>query len=500
MQIAYPHIAGRLFGRPHAIEPVALRAIMDGPLARRVLSGETVGSGKVKKGGRDLRRARLATVAGATQVREGEGLIEYALTADGIAVIPIAGVLSQRFDWFAAMCGWTTYEGLEATLASAVDSGNVRGILLDVDTPGGEASGMLDAADAILAARDKKPCWAVANSCAASAGYALAASAEKLIVPRLAVVGSIGCVLVHVDQSVQDAASGLKFSAVYSGARKIDGWAHAPLSDDARSSAQADVDHVRDAFAALVGRQGRIGAKAALATEAAMFADDAAVKAGLADAVMSFDAALAAMTAQTTEAQMGKTTSALRSTTSAAAIAAGAAQPAAAADATAQPTAAAAAAAPGASPPSAKKVVADMTPPKAGEKCTLCGQTMPDDDDNDAGDENGNGKEQETHAPGALVPAASGNVILGEPQYTAKHAEKTVELCTIAGKPQLAAAFIKAQAPLKKVRADLLRRASEAAGEEISAARAPDVAAEARMAAAWDDVVGKLNAEHGHKK
>lgn len=491
MQIAYPHIAERLFGRPHAIEPVALRAIMDGPLARRVLSGETIGSGKVKKNGRDLRRARLAAISGANQVREAEGLIEYALTPEGIAIVPIAGVLSRRFDWLAAACGWTTYEGLAATIESILDGNVARAILFDVDTPGGEASEMLDVADAILAARKKIPVWAVANVCAASAGYALAGSAEKLVLPRLAVVGSIGCMLVHIDQSVADLSTGLKYTAVYSGARKIDGWAHAPLSDGALNAAQTDVDHVRNAFAALVGRQGRISAKAALATEAAVFVDNAAVEAGLADAVMTFDEALAALTQQATETTTMAKTAALQSTSSPAALAAGIAAPgmAAAADPVALPA------------PQAKKLNADVDPPKPGEKCALCGQVMPDDDDedNDAGDENGDNKEQQAGGKGKKKTQQSPAAVAAA--YTTDDAAEVNELCTIAGVPQKGAAFIRAKTPAKQVRSQLAALAVEASGDEISASQPPrDGNAEAAVAAAWDQVVAELNQKNGFKK
>jgi ClpP class serine protease len=434
------------------------------------------------------------------------------LTPEGVAIVPIAGVLSQRFDWLAAACGWTTYEGLSATINSAIDNFGVRGILLDVDTPGGEANGMLDAADAILAAREKKPVWAVANACACSAGYALAGSAEKLVLPRVAIVGSIGCVMMHVDQSVRDAASGLKYTAIYSGARKIDGWAHAPLSEDAQKAAQDGVDHVRDVFADLIGRQGRMSARAALATEAAIFSDADAVKAGLADDVMTFDEALAALTAQLEDSMGTKTalnssaaTVALPARPSAALSAPDAAAAAAAAadtvvmngnvaakaielaTAAGKPKewgsfvkeASAALDAEKDTPPAAKKS-GDMTPPEPGEKCELCGQTMPDGEDAP-----GDAPEQETRSEPAVAAV-----------YTADDATDTAELCAIARLPQLAAGFIKAKTPIKKVRLALAAKAAEVSGEEISAARPSDPEVEKKNAALWDDVVGKVNAEN----
>ena len=64
-------------------------------------------------------------------------MAEYALTRDGIAILSIAGVISKRFDWLAAACGFATYEGLGASLQSALSDYRVRAILLDVDSPGG---------------------------------------------------------------------------------------------------------------------------------------------------------------------------------------------------------------------------------------------------------------------------------------------------------------------------------------------------------------------------
>jgi ClpP class serine protease len=291
-QAAYPHIANRVFGRALAIEPYAFRSLIEGPVGRRIVAGEPTERPAVDQ--QAMRTKRLALVE-ARLVSVAGGIGEYGLTPNGIAIVPVMGILSQRFDWLASMCGWTTYEGLAATFDAALDDGRVRAILMDVESPGGEAAGMLDCADMILSARDAKPVWAVANTFAASAAYALAGSAEVLFLPRLGQVGSIGAVCVHVDQSAQDAAVGERYTAVYSGARKVDGWPHAPLSDAAASAMQDGVDHCRDQFAQLVGRQGRISMSGAIATEAAMYHDAEAVAAGLADRVGSFGQALEAL-------------------------------------------------------------------------------------------------------------------------------------------------------------------------------------------------------------
>jgi ClpP class serine protease len=293
MTLAYPHIADQLFGRAHAIDPAAFFAIMEGPVGRRVLAGERIDVAESRAASRMLRDERMAAISDARPVRSDDGMAEYALTGDGIAVISIAGALSRRFDFLAALCGFTTYDGLSATLDAACADPRVRALLFDVSSPGGTSDALLDLADKILGLRSAMPVWAVANSVAASAAYALAGSASKLYLPRLGVVGSIGAVMVHVDQSQRDAAQGLKYTAKYSGSQKNNGWEHAPLTPDAESWMQQRVDHCRQSLAELIDRQGRITAAQALATEAAVYSDAAAVEAGLADGVASFDEVLA---------------------------------------------------------------------------------------------------------------------------------------------------------------------------------------------------------------
>ena len=172
MNIAYPNVADRLFGRAHAIEPNALRAIIEGPIGQRVLAGERIEVHAGKKAAKAARRGRAFASVDVEQVRSNDGMSEYALTRDGVAILQVAGVISKRFDWLAAACGFATYEGLGTSLQSALSDYRVRAILLDVDSPGGQVDGMLDLADQILAARAKMPVWSVANSVAASVASA----------------------------------------------------------------------------------------------------------------------------------------------------------------------------------------------------------------------------------------------------------------------------------------------------------------------------------------
>ncbi|MGD7175730.1 S49 family peptidase, partial [Ralstonia pseudosolanacearum] len=170
-------------------------------------------------------------------------------------------------------------------------------ILLDVDSPGGESGGVFDLADRIRAAAAIKPVWAAANDMAFSAAYALACAASRVFVSRTGGVGSIGVIAMHVDQSVKDAKDGVRYTAVFAGARKNDLNPHEPITDEAQAQLQAEVSRIYRLFVATVGSYRGLSAEAVTATEAGLFFGQDAVAAGLADAVGTFEDALAQLTA-----------------------------------------------------------------------------------------------------------------------------------------------------------------------------------------------------------
>jgi ClpP class serine protease len=148
-------------------------------------------------------------------------------------------------------------------------------------------------AQRIRAASALKPVWAHANDAAYSAAYAIAASASRLTLSQTAGVGSIGVIALHVDQSIRDAREGLAYTAIYAGHHKNDFSPHAPLTPQASSSLQSEVDRLYGIFVDQVASMRAMSAQAVRDTEAGLFFGDAAVEAGLADAVSGLDQVLA---------------------------------------------------------------------------------------------------------------------------------------------------------------------------------------------------------------
>ncbi|NDC76244.1 S49 family peptidase, partial [bacterium] len=171
-----------------------------------------------------------------------------AVAPEGIAVIPIHGSLVKRSLGMEAASGLTSYGEIATMLDAALADPQVSGILLDIDSPGGEASSSFELARRVREVAAQKPVWAVANDAAYSAAYAIAASAQRLFVTETGGVGSIGVIALHVDQSVKDAKDGYHYTAITAGTHKNDYSPHEPLSDAAKTELQGEVDRLYAIF------------------------------------------------------------------------------------------------------------------------------------------------------------------------------------------------------------------------------------------------------------
>lgn len=225
----------------------------------------------------------------------------YRLTPHGIAVIPILGTLVNRGAFVGAQSGLTSYEGLAHQLKEARKDTTVRGILLDMDTPGGEASGCFEVPELIREIRKSKPVFAFAGDMACSAGYAIASAANEIWTTRTGMVGSIGVVMVHMDRSAQLEQDGLKPTIIRSGAKKVDGNPYEPLPKAVRERLQAEADNLRETFiATVVAGRPSLSAEAVRATEAGVFTGAQALEAGLVDGIGTFDSLLEHMSKRLT--------------------------------------------------------------------------------------------------------------------------------------------------------------------------------------------------------
>jgi len=213
---------------------------------------------------------------------------------NGVAVIPVTGILSNRQDDFMDwMFGDTSYESIREQFQTALADPSIGAIVFDMDSPGGEVSGCFDLVDEIFNARGVKPISAIVNEMAYSAAYAIASAADQVFLPRTGGVGSVGVNCMHMDQSQYDANVGVKYTPIIAGAHKADFSPHAPLSTDAQQLAQDETNRIYDLFVKTVARNRGIDPQVVRDTQAGLLFGKNAVDIGMADSVMSYQELLA---------------------------------------------------------------------------------------------------------------------------------------------------------------------------------------------------------------
>lgn len=224
----------------------------------------------------------------------------YKRTPDGVAIITVDGELVNRGAYVGADSGLVSYEGTKFQLARAAKDQKTRGVILDINSPGGDAIGASEMASAVRAVATVKPVYAVANGMAASAAYALSSGATRVFAAPSSLMGSIGVLMLHMDYSRALEKAGVTPTLIYAGAQKTVGNSVEPLDDDDQEELQADIDKFYEGFLSTVaeGRGRKMSAKAARATEARTYIGADAVAIGLADAVGTFEDVLGELTSK----------------------------------------------------------------------------------------------------------------------------------------------------------------------------------------------------------
>lgn len=168
---------------------------------------------------------------------------------DGIAIIPVTGPIMRYANMFTRISGATSTQELATDLQAALDNPQVKGIILNVDSPGGEANGINELGDMVYAARGKKPIKAYGGGTVASASYWIGSSADELIIDDTALLGSIGVV---VEVALREAREGEKRYTITS--------SNAPNkrpdleTEEGRAELSKTIDALGEVFVAKVAR------------------------------------------------------------------------------------------------------------------------------------------------------------------------------------------------------------------------------------------------------
>lgn len=167
---------------------------------------------------------------------------------DGVAVIPVVGVIAKRANMFSNISGGASTELIKRDFDMAMDDEGVDSILFDIESPGGAVNGTQELAMEIFKERGDKPIVAYANGLMASAAYWFGSAADKIYGSATSNVGSIGVVAQHIDESKADKKRGIKRTEVFAGKYKRIASGVEGLSEEGKADMQGKVDYLYSIF------------------------------------------------------------------------------------------------------------------------------------------------------------------------------------------------------------------------------------------------------------
>jgi signal peptide peptidase SppA len=299
----YARILTAVAGTPWTIHPAKGRAIMDF-LAYAAAGGKRspeevaaiIGRPIVADGDASADRPEHATRPFAVAKRQGG-------SGDSveIAILGLKGVISPRLsdEMDISGPGGTSAEGFARRLNAAVEDPRIAGIIVDVDSPGGNVFGVPEAADAMFAARGSKPIVAVANPFTASGALWIASAADEVVVTPSGEIGSLGVYAYHEDLSKALETIGVSPTLVKADISPNKAETHPafPLTEDAIGDIKASVDRYGEMFVASMARSRGVSVDHVTSKFGGgrMLGADDAVAVGMADRIATLDDEIARM-------------------------------------------------------------------------------------------------------------------------------------------------------------------------------------------------------------
>lgn len=204
-----------------------------------------------------------------------------------IGVIPIHGVLTKDGPaWYGS-----NYDTIGRAVADAAANPDVKHIVLSVDSPGGEVTGLPETAAMIAQAAAKKPVTAMVDGMSASAAYYLTSQANSIVLTPSGDVGSVGVRMMHIDVSKMLEGAGIKVTELSSGDFKTEWSPYKPLSEEAIADMTPRLQSIHQDFinAVQAGRGERLSQdiRERRIGEGRMFSSKDALTHGLVDSVQS---------------------------------------------------------------------------------------------------------------------------------------------------------------------------------------------------------------------
>jgi protease IV len=143
-------------------------------------------------------------------------------SADHIAKVRIEGTITED-------------EELLGRLSEIEKSETAKGLILQIDSPGGTTAGGEAIYEAVRKVAAKKPVAAQIGTLGASAGYMIAVAADHVVARQSSIVGSIGVIFQYPDVSQLLGNVGVKVESIKSSPLKAEPNFFTPASEEAKA-------------------------------------------------------------------------------------------------------------------------------------------------------------------------------------------------------------------------------------------------------------------------
>lgn len=164
--------------------------------------------------------------------------VKYAVRKDdGIAIISVnEGLCDEPSYW------GIDYKSLGLLIEILEEDSAVNSIVLDVNSPGGDVSGLFDLTEQIFTA--KKPIYSYSSGNLASAAYTIASATKAIFATESANIGSVGVFMSFYDDAERLKKMGVKEISFYG--KNSDKKNLSPESAEGKDIYQAEINELED--------------------------------------------------------------------------------------------------------------------------------------------------------------------------------------------------------------------------------------------------------------
>jgi signal peptide peptidase SppA len=210
---------------------------------------------------------------------------------NGVAVVPIFGVMMRRASMFDAMSGAQSDARIKNNFGAAMAS-DAKTVICHFDSPGGDAIGSEEMGDMIFdaAQNSDKTIISYTDRMMCSRAYWMASQANEVVASPDAIVGSIGVIARIMDTSRLEKNTGLDSVVLRSGPNKAPG--NGPITDAQLEPLRELLAEYFDSFVGAVQR-GRNMTLTPDVKSGRTYSGAAALRSGLVDKTMTLDALIA---------------------------------------------------------------------------------------------------------------------------------------------------------------------------------------------------------------